>query len=504
MIPPYVVPVVLAGGAAAALYFLVTPKSSTAKTTASSGAFPAELQPYYQKLITSPSAVPEAIDVVASKLNAYGYTQEAQGLSIRASQLRAQKGVAPAASAASAQSTILPTTNPNASNAIPNVAVQQQPNMNMTNPDAAGPAMSTPRYQVTTSSAAPAGDLVIYNKPNGTKIGGVDKNGVVPVFEVSSDGVWARVSWSGGRNPAASGWVHFAYLKPVATESSSFGRMIQREIVGRMKQREIVGRMKQREIVGRMKQREIVGSRAGSFVSGSAPQEIIGRMIQREIVGSRAGSFVSGSAPQEIIGRMIQREIVGSRAGFGGTAQQEIVGRMVQREIVGRMQQREIIGRTKQREIVGRMIQREIVGSRAGSFVSGSPTLIYGSAAFAPETVSTPDPSKFNPLAHLPGKASTGRMIAREIIGLATGAMTAQIAPGGLGIVRAPSGFRLRSQPSSHGKTLTVAPRGARLQVMQIVRGPKTEAKSPGQGGWARVSWRGQSGWAPLEWMSAA
>ncbi len=465
MIPPYVVPVVLAGGAAAALYFLVTPKSSTAKTTASSGAFPAELQPYYQKLITSPSAVPEAIDVVASKLKAYGYTQEAQGLSIRAQQLRAQKGIAPAASAASAPSTILPTTNPNASNAIPNVAVQQQPNMNMTNPDAAGPAMSTPRYQVTTSSAAPAGDLVIYSQPNGTKVGGVDKNGIVPVFEVSSDGVWARVSWSGGRNPAASGWVHFAYLKPVATESSSFGRMIQREIVGRMKQREIVGRMKQREIVGRMKQREIVGSRAG----------------------------FGGTAPQEIIGRMIQREIVGSRAGFGGSAQQEIVGRMVQREIVGR---------TKQREIVGRMIQREIIGSRAG--FGGSPTLIYGSAAFAPETVSTPDPSKFNPLAHLSGKASTGRMIAREIIGLATGAMTAQIAPGGLGIVRAPSGFRLRSQPSSHGKTLTVAPRGARLQVMQIVRGPKTEAKSPGQGGWARVSWRGQSGWAPLEWMSAA
>jgi hypothetical protein len=69
---------------------------------------------------------------------------------------------------------------------------------------------------VTTHDPAPLGDLVVFNGINGSKIGGVDKNGTVAVLQWNADGAnqWARIAWSGGRNAATSGYVHQAYLQP--------------------------------------------------------------------------------------------------------------------------------------------------------------------------------------------------------------------------------------------------------------------------------------------------
>lgn len=69
---------------------------------------------------------------------------------------------------------------------------------------------------VTTHDPAPAGDLIVFNGINGSKIGGVDKNGTVTVLQWNADGAnqWARIAWSGGRNAATTGYVHQAYLQP--------------------------------------------------------------------------------------------------------------------------------------------------------------------------------------------------------------------------------------------------------------------------------------------------
>jgi hypothetical protein len=69
---------------------------------------------------------------------------------------------------------------------------------------------------VTTHDPAPLGDLMVFNGINGSKIGGVDKNGTVTVLQWNADGAnqWARIAWSGGRNAATTGYVHQAYLQP--------------------------------------------------------------------------------------------------------------------------------------------------------------------------------------------------------------------------------------------------------------------------------------------------
>lgn len=74
-------------------------------------------------------------------------------------------------------------------------------------------------------------------------------------------------------------------------------------------------------------------------------------------------------------------------------------------------------------------------------------------------------------------------------------------APGPVRCV-APSGCRLRKSPSVVADFRAIVGNGEAVKVMKVVRGPKLESFSPGQGGWAHVQYRTLSGWMPLEWLS--
>lgn len=66
---------------------------------------------------------------------------------------------------------------------------------------------------VVTKDAAPSGDLVIRNSPNGSQIGGAEKNGLVIVLR-DVDSIWAEILWEGGpRLPAAQGYAKKQFLK---------------------------------------------------------------------------------------------------------------------------------------------------------------------------------------------------------------------------------------------------------------------------------------------------
>ena len=68
---------------------------------------------------------------------------------------------------------------------------------------------------VTTKDAAPSGDLIIRDRPNGTQIGGAEKNGRVAIIQQVDD-TWAEIQWPGGsRLPAARGFARKAFLKLV-------------------------------------------------------------------------------------------------------------------------------------------------------------------------------------------------------------------------------------------------------------------------------------------------
>lgn len=72
---------------------------------------------------------------------------------------------------------------------------------------------------VTTQDPPPLGDLRVFDRPNGTQIGGVEKNGTVAVLGVVQDGQtpWARIAWAGGpRLKATSGFVRQQFLRSVA------------------------------------------------------------------------------------------------------------------------------------------------------------------------------------------------------------------------------------------------------------------------------------------------
>ncbi len=72
------------------------------------------------------------------------------------------------------------------------------------------------RAIVTTNDPPPSGDLIVRDGPSTSakQIGGADKDGEVTVLD-TSDSVFARISWSGGRWPAVDGFVKKAFLKLV-------------------------------------------------------------------------------------------------------------------------------------------------------------------------------------------------------------------------------------------------------------------------------------------------
>lgn len=71
----------------------------------------------------------------------------------------------------------------------------------------------------------------------------------------------------------------------------------------------------------------------------------------------------------------------------------------------------------------------------------------------------------------------------------------------------APSGCRLRTAPSNAAISSLVVENGARLAVVQRMRGPKNELSSPSLGGWSRVRYHDRAtgrmydGWLPSEWL---
>jgi hypothetical protein len=75
-----------------------------------------------------------------------------------------------------------------------------------------GPLTAT----VTTHDQPPAGDLTVHSapSPNSPVTGGIDKNGTVQILQWNADGNdgWARISWTGGRNAAATGYANRKYL----------------------------------------------------------------------------------------------------------------------------------------------------------------------------------------------------------------------------------------------------------------------------------------------------
>jgi uncharacterized protein YraI len=419
MMPPYVVPVILAGGAAAALYFLLKKPEGAAdaaskakgKGAAGDAAFPAELQPYYQRLLTSPTADPDATDVVAAKLTAYGFKAEAAALTMRAKQLRGGGAPSPTPGISPLPSNI-PNLNPalgplgslasqfpgglgtspaQTPPAGPSGVPNFGPLLNQVDPSRLPniPGMPPPspgvatQAKITTADPAPSGDLIVRMGPGkaNPQIGAADKNAAVQVVDwyggMADGASWARIVFTGGRNPPITGYVKSRYLTPL---------------------------------------------------DGNIPSDV-----------TISGTFRTA----DMVGRSLQREIVGR-----GLYQKDIIGRQLQRDIIGRgLYQKDIIGRSLQRDIIGRQLQRDIIGGAAG------------------------------------------------IGGL--------VGPGGAAMVRAPSGMRVRSQPTSYGNVLTIAPTRAMVTVLETVRGPKAEVQSPGMGGWAKVNYRGLAGWVPLEWLSA-
>jgi hypothetical protein len=79
--------------------------------------------------------------------------------------------------------------------------------------------------KVLTHDPPPSGDLNVFDRPNGSRIGGAEKDSIVNV--ISNDGTWAQVTANNpeGRYPAVTGFVHAAFLgDPSATVAQNLGQ----------------------------------------------------------------------------------------------------------------------------------------------------------------------------------------------------------------------------------------------------------------------------------------
>jgi hypothetical protein len=69
--------------------------------------------------------------------------------------------------------------------------------------------------RVTTSDPAPSGDLIVRAGPSSSQsqVGGVEKDGIVTILDVSDDGGWYLIDWQGGmRRAAVQGWASARFL----------------------------------------------------------------------------------------------------------------------------------------------------------------------------------------------------------------------------------------------------------------------------------------------------
>lgn len=141
---------------------------------------------------------PDAMDAVADAVLPYGFVAEAAALHARAAVLRAQHKPQPA----------LP--------GLPNLPP-------MPVPVPVPPAVLVPGFAVvTTNDPPPTGDLIVRDAPNGSQVGGAEKNGTVAILQWDAGTVggskWAKVSWPGGeRWPACIGYVKAQFLKASST-----------------------------------------------------------------------------------------------------------------------------------------------------------------------------------------------------------------------------------------------------------------------------------------------
>ena len=105
----------------------------------------------------------------------------------------------------------------------PTPTVPATPNPANPTPPPAAPPVSTSAdlAKVVTHDPAPSGDLNLFDAPNGSRIGGAEKNSLVSVL--SNDGTWAKIQTHNTENRYVDqvGFVHAQYL--AAPDAQSFG-----------------------------------------------------------------------------------------------------------------------------------------------------------------------------------------------------------------------------------------------------------------------------------------
>jgi hypothetical protein len=210
--PLPLLPLALVGtGAAALIYVLVKRKQ------AGSDQLPADLQGPYNDLLTK-GQDPDAIEVVAKKLDGYGYTTQAAALRAREAQLRAGPGKPPAPVT---PTPVAPT--PVAPTPVAPTPVAPTPVAPVAPVAPAAPAAQF--FKVTTSDPAPAGDLALRASPDDSAAitGGAEKDSVVTFKQTSADGKFTLVEAlnPAGRRPSATGWGHTQFLVPTNPMNTS-------------------------------------------------------------------------------------------------------------------------------------------------------------------------------------------------------------------------------------------------------------------------------------------
>lgn len=253
MIPLPLLAVGLAGAATAA-YMLTRKKDDAAPVPGGTPTMSPQMRQAFQALLAGND--PDAMETSAAALEPFGFLAEGAQLRAQAAQIRkarlggVQPGPAPTPTAFNNQPVLvtprpadLPPPVDAATDAVNQVIAQQEAAraaaaanglLNQVNPSALPGGAALPVFaQVTTSSPAPEGDLMIRPAPNVPGIPGVgaEKNGIVLVVKQDAigDGVWSQVVWSGGpRLGPAAGFVKSEFLRPSAvgpqgTATAGFG-----------------------------------------------------------------------------------------------------------------------------------------------------------------------------------------------------------------------------------------------------------------------------------------
>lgn len=206
-----VVPVAIAGGAVVVtgIGLRLRAVAKQKEAAAAAAALPAGSTP-----AAIPAAVPAAVAAQPQATPAAVAAAAASaGLTVdQVTQAAAAAGTTPAAvvGAAQAAGSSVADALIAAAQADPNLQAQINPAAVTSIPQGATVQLG----QVTTNDPIPSGDLVIRDQPNGTQIGGAEKNGMVTVVNPDVDGDFAQISWAGGsRLPAADGFAHKKFIR---------------------------------------------------------------------------------------------------------------------------------------------------------------------------------------------------------------------------------------------------------------------------------------------------